>query len=95
MKIKLKKYKTIEIIDNNLNSEESFKSFNIFIITNNSFNEKVVRKAITSTLPIGSFEAQVEFPNQIKAISANIEIEHGILTITLKKSNIRKILEII
>ncbi|PKK78753.1 hypothetical protein RhiirC2_843191 [Rhizophagus irregularis] len=59
-----------------------------FIIINGSFNGKVAGK-------VGQFEAQVDLPNKIEAISAKIEVEHGISTITLRKSNTGKILEII
>ncbi|CAB5395710.1 unnamed protein product [Rhizophagus irregularis] len=49
-----------------------------FIIINGSFNGKVAGK-------VGQFEAQVDLPNKIEAISAKIEVEHGISTITLRK----------
>ncbi|PKB93286.1 hypothetical protein RhiirA5_441765 [Rhizophagus irregularis] len=59
------------------------------------FTKMIAGKAISSNLPVGQFEAQVDLPNKIEAISAKIEVEHGISTITLRKSNTGKILEII
>ncbi|PKY48657.1 hypothetical protein RhiirA4_464318, partial [Rhizophagus irregularis] len=67
----------------------------ILILHTPGIENKLAGKAILSNLPVGQFEAQVDLPNKIEAISAKIEVEHGISTITLRKSNTGKILEII
>ncbi|CAB5189072.1 unnamed protein product [Rhizophagus irregularis] len=123
---KPKKRKVIEIIDDDLSSEENSETIqqaregtypvakeaaNITGEHVKDFSEG--RKGFQETAKGGAKQLATQFKsrvsdyakplnvayglyeNEIEAISAKIEVEHGISTITLRKSNTGKILEII